>query len=71
MMALVLEDAAVAVLVEVQHVRAAYKVAVTSIDWVVALVHGVLGTSCALPDETRSLAKHLFLDIEFVAAEVS
>ena len=68
---LIIEDFAVAVLVQVQHVRAADKIAVTSFDWMVAFMLSVFCTSSTLSNESSGLTNHLFLDVKLVAAEVS
>jgi hypothetical protein len=68
---LIIEDFAVAVLVQVQHVRAADKIAVTSFDWMVAFMLSVFCTSSTLSNESSGLTNHFFLDVKLVAAEVS
>lgn len=51
LMTLILEDFAVTVLLQVKHVRAADKVAITCIDWVIAFMLSVLCSSGSLSDE--------------------
>lgn len=68
---LVIEDFAVTVLLQVKHVRAADKVAVTRFNWVGPFMLGVLCSSCALSNKSSGLTDHFLLDIKLVAAEVS
>lgn len=71
LVALSIENFAVTVLFHVEHVWAADKVAVASVDRVAAFLIHIPFSSGTLTNEAWGFTQHLLLTIELVAAEVS
>jgi hypothetical protein len=69
--ALVFEDAAVALLIEIKEISSVNKVAVTGINWVIAFFLSEFCAAVSLIYEARCFTKAVLLAVEFRDTELS